>query len=83
MLDACAEDILDDRRIRNLYGIPEAGDARPWEAEEAYIHRDENGETGYYTLVYADRIVEIGFPYVPTESQIQIAVDALKNYEPN
>jgi len=83
MLDACAEDILDDRRIRNLYGVPEVGDARPWEAEEAYIHRDENGETGYYTLVYADRIVEIGFPYVPTETQIQIAVDALKNYEPN
>lgn len=82
MLDACAEDILDDRRIRNLYGVPEAGDARPWEAELAYIHRDENGETGYYTLVYADRIVEIGFPYVPTETQIQIAVDALKNYEP-
>ncbi len=82
LIEACAEDILDDKRIRNLYGIPEAGDARPWEAEAVYVHMEENRETGYYTLVYADRIVEIGFPQVPTDEQIKIAVDALKTYEP-
>ncbi len=82
MVDACAEDILDDKRIRNLYGIPELCDPKAWEAEAAYTCVDENGETGYYTLVYTDRIVEISFPQVPTAEQIKIAVDALKTYEP-
>lgn len=83
MVELCAEDILDDRRILNLYGTPEACDPQPWEAVEAYCHTDENGETGYYTLVYADRVVELSFPQVPTEEQVKIAVDALKGFEPD
>ncbi len=82
LVEPCAEDILDDRRICNLYGIPEPCDPTVWEAEKAYAHVGESGLSGYYTVVYADRIVEIGFPTVPTDAQIEIAVEALKNYEP-
>ena len=82
LVEPCAEDILGDRRIRNLYGIPEPCDPTVWEAEKAYAHVGESGLSGYYTVVYADRIVEIGFPTVPTDAQIEIAVEALKNYEP-
>lgn len=82
MVEPCAEDILDDKRILNLYGIPEACDPTVWEAEAAYLSAGGNGDVAYFTLIYADRVVEIAFPEMPTAEQIKIAVDALKTYEP-
>ena len=83
LTEHCAADILEDKRIRGLYGETVAVDAQAWSAEAAYGCVDEDGaEPRYYILVYADRIVEISFPSAPTEEQIDIAVSILKNYEP-
>ena len=82
MVEACAEDMLDDKRILNLDGIPEACDPTIWEAQQAYLSVGGNGDTAYYTLIYTDRVVEVCFPHMPTTEQIKIAADALKDYEP-
>ena len=83
MMERIAEEVMDDKRIRGLYGEFVSTDAAPWGAEEAYVSVDENGvETCYYTLVYSDRIVEISLPCVPNNEQMAIIVDALCGYEP-
>ena len=82
IVDACAEDILDDKRIRNLYGIPEPCDPTPWAAETAYLSVGGNGDVAYYTVMYPDRIVEIAFPQMPTDAQIETAGEILRTYEP-
>ena len=83
LTEHCAADILDDQRIRGLYGEVVAVDTEHWSAEAAYGCVDEDDtEPRYYILIYADRIVEISFPSVPTEEQIQTAVSVLKNYKP-
>ena len=81
-VERCAEDILDDKRILNLYGIPEPCDPDIWQAEEAYLSAGGNGDVAYYTVMYSDRIVEICFPTIPTAEQIEIAASVLKNYQP-
>lgn len=83
MTERIGEEVIDDKRIRGLYGEFVSTDAAPWGAEEAYVSVDENGvETNYYTLIYTDRTVEISLPRVPTVSQIEIIKDALCGYEP-
>ena len=82
LVEHCAEDILDDKRILNLYGIPEPCDPDIWQAEEAYLSAGGNGDVSYYTVVYDDRILEICFPTIPTAEQIEIAVNVLRDYQP-
>lgn len=82
LMGVCAEDILEDRRIRSEYGRFTEVDAELWQAERVYERTLENSDTVHYTVIWSDRILEISLPILPTEAQIQTIAEQLKTYNP-
>lgn len=82
LMDVCAEDILEDRRVRSLYGEFAEVDSALWQAEQVYERTLENSETVHYTVIWTDRILEISLPMPPTEAQIQTITEQLKTFKP-
>lgn len=82
LMELCIEDILEDRRIRNLYGESREIDPSVWQAEQVYEHIPDGQPSGRYTVIWEDRILEITFPAPPTDDQIKTVVDHMKTYDP-
>ena len=82
LLDLCAEDILDDRRIRTEYGEGKMIDGEAWQAEQVYERTVEGRSGVHYTVVWEDRVLEITLPMMPTEEQLKTIIEQLKTYEP-
>jgi len=82
LMELCVEDVLDDRRIRNLYGDSREIDSSAWQAERVYEYILDGQCSGRYTVIWHDRILEISLPELPTDAQIAVIVDCLRTYEP-
>lgn len=82
LMDLCVEDILDDRRIRSLYGESREIDPSVWQAEQVYEFVLDGQSSGRYTVIWHDRILEISLPETPTDAHIQVIVDCLRTYMP-
>lgn len=81
LMEPVTEAVLEDKRVINLYGMPTPVDPSLWKAERVYEHIYAGEPSGYYTVVYSDRIVEINFPYVPTAEQVQLGAKVLRDLE--
>ena len=82
LMDVCAKDILDDRRVRSLYGEYKEVDSSPWQATQVFLRTVEENEGVHYTVIWSDRIMEILLPAPPTDAQIQTIAERLKTYKP-
>lgn len=82
LMKLCEEDVLDDRRIRGLYGEGREVDSSLWQAEQVYERTVEGNDGVHYTVIWSDRILEISLPTPPTDAQIQTIAEQLKTYEP-
>jgi len=82
LMKLCAEDVLDDKRIRSLYGEGREVDSSLWQAQQVYEHVLDGQSTARYTVIWSDRILEISLPMLPTDGQIQTIAEQLKTYEP-
>jgi len=80
LMELCAEDVLDDRRIRSRYGESREIEPDVWQAEQVYEYVLDGKNSGYYTVIWEDRILEITLPVIPTDVQIQEIVERLKNF---
>ena len=82
LLDACVEDVLNDRRIDNLYGISREVDGELWQAKCVFERVQEENSNVHYTVVWEDRILEILLPMSPNDEQIHVIIEHLKTYNP-
>lgn len=82
LMDVCAENILEDRRVRSLYGEFAEVDSALWQAEQVYKRTVEGNDGVHYTVIWSDRVLEISLPVLPTDTQIQTITEQLKTYNP-
>ena len=82
LMDVCAKDILDDRRVRSLYGEYKEVDTSLWQATQVFLRTVEENEGVHYTVIWSDRIMELLLPAPPTDAQIQTIAERLKTYKP-
>ena len=82
LMDLCAENILDDRRVRGLYGEGRMIDGAAWQAEQVFERTLEGVDVVHYTVVWEDRILEITLPAVPNDAQVETITEQLKTYKP-
>lgn len=79
--DACKKEIItiSEKNAKNGFTIKKDADTSVWNADEVYRYYEDGEPCNSYVVCIDDKIVQIIFGWEPTNEQIAITAEKLKN----